>query len=428
MRQVAADRAEEVRFGRYLANDRVTLATIIADWSEATREAVRERHVLAIQDTSEINFKTTAANRRALGKIGRGAGFGALLHPMLACDAEDLSWLGLVNGALWTREGDVTTPRAKRPLGEKESARWVTTAQAAKPILAAARQVTFVSDRESDFFDLWAMVPETRFDLIVRARHDRVLADGGKLSTLIAPWPVSDIRVIDLPGRSTFEPQRQATLRLRFGTIQLARPANHIDNSLPETIALTLVEVEETDPPDGQDPVRWALLTTHRLDTPEAAWQIVAWYKARWAIEQLFRVLKTQGLNIEDSQVHDAPRLLKLIALATHAACVSMQLVQGRQDTARPATSAFSAHEIAVLRELSERRLRGRTPKQQNPHPKSSLAHAAWVIARLGGWKGYASERPPGHITMARGLERFKLIVIGHTLASTNTGHDLCIP
>src|SRR5208282_2785846 len=45
------------------------------------------RHVLAIQDTSEINFRTTSERRRGLGEIGKGVGRGVLVHAMLALDA-----------------------------------------------------------------------------------------------------------------------------------------------------------------------------------------------------------------------------------------------------------------------------------------------------------------------------------------------------
>lgn len=428
LRRLACDRAEEVRFGRFLANARVSVSDIVANWSSATRSAVAGRHVLAIQDTSEVNFRTTAEHRRDLGKIGRGVGCGALLHAMLACDAEDLGWLGLVTGSVWTRAGAVTA-RARRPLGEKESARWVATAQAAKPILAAARLVTFVSDRESDVFDLWALVPETGFELIVRARHDRVLAGGGKISSVLAGWTVADTRLLDLPARSAFEPARQAHVVLRFGAITLARPANHIDKTLPDRVMLTLVEVEERDPPAGIKPVRWTLLTTHAVDSVTAAWRIVDWYKARWAIEQLFRVLKVQGFDVEASQVQDAARLLKLIALATHGACLSMQLVHCREDHVPQAVERiFSDPEVAIIEALSEGELAGRTPKQRNPNPKRTIAYAAWVIARLGGWKGYRSERPPGHVTMLRGIQRFKDIADGWALAENRRRRDLCMP
>jgi hypothetical protein len=61
-------------------------------------------------------------------------------------------------------------------------------------------------------------------------------------------------------------------------------------------------------------------------------------------------------------------------------------------------------------------RLQGRTALQNNPHPQHSLAWAAWAIARLGGWSGYPSEKPPGPITFLRGLEYFSTIDIGRHL------------
>ena len=45
--------------------------------------------MLAIQDTSEINFTTTAERRRGLGETAKGNVHGLLLHPMLAVDAAD---------------------------------------------------------------------------------------------------------------------------------------------------------------------------------------------------------------------------------------------------------------------------------------------------------------------------------------------------
>ena len=81
-------RAREVCFNRFLGNAKVTVDHIIEGWSEGTGAAAEGRHVLAIQDTSEINFTTTAVHRRGLGEIGKGVGRGVLLHAMLGVDAQ----------------------------------------------------------------------------------------------------------------------------------------------------------------------------------------------------------------------------------------------------------------------------------------------------------------------------------------------------
>ena len=98
-----------------------------------------------------------------------------------------------------------------------------------------------------------------------------------------------------------------------------------------------------------------------------------------------------------------------------------MQLVQGRAraGSTLSASRVFSPAEIIVLEELV-RKCEGKTAKQKNPHPRHSLAWAAWCIARMGGWNGYASERPPGPLTFARGLRRFHAIVEGYSLAANN--------
>jgi Transposase DDE domain len=192
----------------------------------------------------------------------------------------------------------------------------------------------------------------------------------------------------------------------------LQRPQGS-DRSLPKSVKLNLVEVVEPDPPAGVEPVHWRLLTTHDVDAAAAAWQIVEWYKARWTIEQLFRAMKTQGLKLEDSQLETADRLLKLAAIATKAAALTIQLVQARDGrSAEPASLAFSAKDIAALDALNPQ-VEGKTQRQKNPHPRHSLAWASWIIAHLGGWDGYASSRPPGPITFKHGLEYFHAFAAG---------------
>src|SRR5260221_13706576 len=81
-------RAREGRFSRFLGNDKVPPARLIESWSEGTAAAAEGRHVLAIQDTSELNFAPTAERRRGVGEPAKGNPGGVLLPPMLAVDAE----------------------------------------------------------------------------------------------------------------------------------------------------------------------------------------------------------------------------------------------------------------------------------------------------------------------------------------------------
>ena len=179
LRQAAGGgRAQIVRYGRFLANAKVTLPALLAGWSEQTALAAAGRHVLAIQDTSEINFQTTSERRRGLGEIGKGGGRGVLLHAMLALDADTDACLGLVAGEVWTRAGRVTVHHDKRPLEERESRRWLSTPEQAKEVLRTAAAVTVIDDREGDIYDKWASVSAQTFHLLTRSMHDRALAGG----------------------------------------------------------------------------------------------------------------------------------------------------------------------------------------------------------------------------------------------------------
>jgi hypothetical protein len=50
-------------------------------------------------------------------------------------------------------------------------------------------------------------------------------------------------------------------------------------------------------------------------------------------------------------------------------------------------------------------------------NPENNLAWAAWIIARLGGWKGFAGQRPPGVITLYGGRIRFFNLFDGWAIA-----------
>jgi len=143
---------------------------------------------------------------------------------------------------------------------------------------------------------------------------DRLLAGGGTLFTAAAQFPVAGRRVlgldprIELRAHDPAHPKRTAVVELRYGEVEICQPRNARDHSLPPTVRLPLVDVREAcpraldpriNPPEGVEPLHWRLLTTHEITDAAGAWQIVRWYQLRWVIEQLFRVMKSQGLQLE---------------------------------------------------------------------------------------------------------------------------------
>ena len=177
------------------------------------------------------------------------------------------------------------------------------------------------------------------------------------------------------------------------------------------------VEARERNAPVGVEPIVWRLLTTHQIQTSADAVRIIKYYRYRWWIEQLFRVLKKQGLDIESSELEQIESIKKLSVLGLGVAVKTLQLKRSleKSEVGQKIEIVFNQAEMRCLEQLNKK-LEGRTLRQQNPYQAQELGYGAWIIARLGGWKGYESQRPPGVITIKRGLQRFETIFVGFSL------------
>jgi len=415
LRRLGAGRAEEVGVGRFLGNDKVTVEEIVAGASQPLGQAAAGRHVLAIQDTSEINFQRHAGRVQGLGAGCNGRDRALFVHPVIAVDAESGALLGLAGAQLWTRDEAPRRADYRRlAIEDKESYRWLRGAEQAKAALGEAAHVTVIGDRESDIFELLDRVPDARCDVLVRVSRDRRTTADERLFTVADGWPEArrhKLKIRAQPGRKA----RTATVAVRYGRVTIHRPRRCTDHAASQSLDVSLVDVREVDGP-GTGAIHWLLLTSHVVEDVEKALQVVSWYRHRWHIEQTFRTLKRQGLDIESSQVASASALLKLSAMAMVAAVRIMQLVLARDGAlVRPASDVMAPDRLAVAEALVGE-LEGKTAAQKNPHPHGSLAWLAWIVARLGGWKGYKSERPPGPITMGHGWKQFEAIAHGWAL------------
>jgi hypothetical protein len=84
LRRIGGGRAGEVAAGRFLDNDDVSVAAIMATAAERTRAAAKGRIVLAVHDTTEVNFKDRSARRTGLGPAGDGVSRGFFPKTMAA--------------------------------------------------------------------------------------------------------------------------------------------------------------------------------------------------------------------------------------------------------------------------------------------------------------------------------------------------------
>jgi hypothetical protein len=402
VRRLGGDRAGEIRFTRFLRNPSVTMEEMLATAFGRTEAACAGRDILAVQDT-------TSTRSSPLG------GTGSFLHAMIAVDAASGAVLGALGAEFLERSGGGRESRLQRAFEDRQSIRWLDAARRAGERRGAAR-VTVVADREADLFELFAHRP-AHVDLVVRVLHDRALAGGGRLVAAIAAGPRLGRAALDLPARPGV-PARTARLSIRFGRLEL-RPPKERRASCPEPVSMTCVDLCEETPPAGATPVHWRLLTSCEVGSVEDALDIAARYAKRWKIEEIFRVMKRRGFDVEALRIADEAPRNRLVLACLIAATVVLQMTAERDGVAagralRPLTDAFDPEDQPFLEAVS-RDLEGRTERQKNPHPKGTLAFATWVCARLGGWTGYYGK--PGPIVILSGWTKFQSLKHGATLA-----------
>jgi len=386
-----------------------------------TAERVAGREIIVVQDTSELILGGRRAKANGYGPVGKGGGTrGLLLHAALALDADNDALLGLVDAQVWNRDKGKVTPRRSRAMADKESQRWLSVTAQASAALSAARSITMISDRESDIYEHFAQRP-VNVELLVRSNWNRKinLPSGAstQLFTFVDALPEAarfSVTIPAAPGRK----ERTAVLALRFSPVRLCKPHPSPAPDLPDTIRLTMVDVREVSSGHDGKPIHWRLLTTHVVTSSKKARRIVDLYRKRWTIEEFFRTLKTAGFDIEEADIGEPEVMMKFVAAVAVATVTIMQLVRARDGTTNEQLAdAFDPDDKPVLEALSTQ-LEGATDKQKNPHPNGTLAFAAWVIARLGGWTAYYGK--PGPKVMRIGLEDFRRIKYGTTLTLKN--------
>lgn len=428
LKSISSNRAQEVAFGRFLSNARVDEEGLILGITNRVSTLVSDRHVLSIQDTSEFHYHQHIGRIKdgsGLGEAGRSP-LGYFIHPSLVVNAADGMILGLSDVHLfnrpWQRQVD-TSSRKQRPIEQKESYKWISSSQRSKKTLSTAASVTIIQDRDGDIFESFARVPDQKTHLLIRSKTDRKIE--GPLQSLYdkVDGQCSAITYeLEINGENKKRQKRKAKMQIRFCRAKIKRPAS-LKSPYPPSIELSIVEAKEVQAsvPETENPIIWRLLTTHQVKDFIDAVHIVYWYSLRWLIEELFRLLKKKGFDLESSELETGAGLRKLGILCMQAATKVMQLRQARQEDCQlRVKEVFDEQEQECLQELL-RTLEGNTEKLKNPHPDYLLRWACWIIARLGGWKGYKSQRPPGVVTLKRGLQRFEILYLGWKLAKANS-------
>ena len=408
---------------RFFNNHNISLSDQINSLTKKVNK-LNSKQVLLIEDGSELNYTSKRGRIQpgSLGPITSKYCTGFFLHPCLVVDTDNYIPLGFSAVEIWKRDKETAGKHernySKLPIEQKESWKWIECIQKSKEILPAGIHKIVVADREADIYKVYTLLKDETTDLLIRAKADRTIRDGKTVSGFLKEQSVKktvsmNVRGDEKDGRS----KHKAVLEIKYSHVEIKKPITASNKGEQDYFGLYVVEIKEkkNSVKKGEKPVHWIIFTTLPVTSNKAAEKVLKYYSKCWLIEELFGILKSRGLNLEDSQLTSGEALMKLTVVAMDVGLKILQLTKGREDEKSTAEAIFSKVEIALISALVPE-YEGDTEKQKNPYKNESLAWAAWLIGRLGGWMGYKKMSPPGNKTMARGLDRFHTMVIAYKL------------
>ena len=420
---------------RFIENPKITPEKILQPHYDATVQRCQEQKVvLCAQDTTELDFTRPKQQVVGAGPLDAGTRFGALLH-LNEAFTEDGTPLGAVDAKMWAREQlDENQPqrtkaekqkqRAALPIEEKESFRWLGGIRAAEKLAISCPDTTVVSlsDSEGDIYELFAE-PRTaeNFFWIVRAGQDRVTLEedgttAGKVRDVLLESPVLFTNEIAVRGRDqkiscekssrrTARVGRQAFVEVRAGTVTIKAPASR--KLSVRSVVVNVVIVREPNPPEGEHPIEWILLTTLPISTLEEVRQVIAYYAVRWMIEIYFRTLKS-GCRIEERLFETLPRMLVCTAIYVIVAWRTLFVCRlGRSCPEMACDLIFDASEWQSVWSVTHR-------GEAIPKRAPKLAEMVRLVASLGGYVDRPNRSdPPGVETVWKGMQRMRDLAWG---------------
>ncbi len=434
--QVFKDWREKMACYRFVSNERVSVEELLARCTMPDRKNISDKAILCLSDTTSIGFSCKKRNKakwqEALGVLEDNRSPGLYVHVGLCLEEATERVLGLGDMAIYNRPKAVgskkekSQARVKRrslPYKCKEFSVWPLVAEQVGQQYHNARQVIHVMDRGSDHYDtidaLQSLEPKN--DFVSRMSENRnIIVNGQSIRVLehLATMPFTD--TIEVPirglnhvskttGKQVLRKARTAKLQIKYARTEWATPRGK--KPLKSPVFVVMVQEDASTVPVGEDPIEWILWTSLPVSNLQEALRVINAYKCRWWVEQLFRTLKKDGVDFERTELRNVDSIKKWLILNMKTASDALKLVSVRSGKVFvPISEMFNEQEEECLEKINQK-VEGNTEKQRNPHQRKSLSWAAWIIARLGGWSGFASQRPPGPSTMSRGLEKFKTII-----------------
>jgi hypothetical protein len=438
--QACADWAETKAAYRFFQNEKVEVCEILAAHRCKTVKRARKHNtILAIQDTSYFIYtshpKTEGLGRMSLKKgkkVAKIYSNGLLVHTCLAVTTQGLP-LGLLDQKIFARKlrseqartAKGTKPHDLLPIEEKETYRWLETLINTKEALGDGQVIT-LCDREADLYDFFKLSDRIGAPVLVRANANRIINRSSRWAetNIVKLWdhmrqqPETGTYTMQIPKRakskhSKTREARTATVTVRFGPFRLnpsRNYTNHNNEQLPD-VDMNAIYVLELNPPHGEDPVEWMLLTNLPVRSFDEAYEKVLWYCLRWRIEMYHKVLKS-GFRVEACRLGHAQRLARYLTVMSIVAWrLFMITLIARTDPAIPCTKLLADQEwrVLFLKVNRNKKLPKKTP---------TVGEVVIWVARLGGFLARKGDGPPGTITLWRGWKRLADLTEGWDLAT----------
>lgn len=383
----------------FYKNEDVTLASLQQAISSYGGSLVKDEDQLLIaHDFCQISYADLQSE--GLGYLAHKDGRGIITYNSIAISDQGVP-MSLLYQQSFTRPLEQLGKAKQRKLTayeDKESYHWYKGITEVNKQLGNGLRKIHIADREADIYELFFCAYEPNTELLIRAKHNRKLKNGGELwDTVSAKEPVAKttIEISDKTGKK----QVPIEVEIRFCTVELLRPKS--SGNQYDSVEMTAIELRQVSPKlDWQEELlHWKLLTTLTVNTVAEALQCVKWYCYRWLIERFHYVLKS-GTKIEELQLHQASSLQKAIHVYSIAAMRIMQLVyQSRQTPDASCEAVLTKEQWMVLHMLIHKG----TPLPAHP---PTLGEAVKWIGRLGGHLGRKSDGPPGLKTVWLGYQR----------------------
>lgn len=407
---------------RFANRARTSMEGILAPHADATVKRARSHgRVLVIHDTTEFEFKDYGFERQNLSQLSTNRQ-GFYDHVSLAVSANgDRELLGVMSHIPYVHRSQVDDQGAvyweeRGGLYENEHERWLDAVHICEDAFGDDEGTVriHIADREGDSFDLLHCLQQRETGFVVRCaqRHRKVLQQNDEVATLesvlerahggaetrsilVPDEPLTPSKKKKSATPKATAARRRAEVSVRWSEVTLAPSAHDLQRSKLDEVPLvyvSVVEVTERDPPTGRKPATWVLYHSETIGSEEDAWQVVDYYRARWTIEEYFKVLKT-GMAYETRQLTTAHGLLNLLAVCAVVACDILCLRDfDRHHPEMPADDRFDADVVEFARQRYPKLVKSDVP---------TMAELLAVVAREGGH--IKQNGPPGWQVLYRG-------------------------